>query len=99
MFKPINALSIAISLSLSAFFPGSAVAQWGEENTLTASDAAAYDRFGSSVAISGDYAIVGRTAITAMAATPGRPICSTLLPGPSWQNSPPQMLRRDDYFG
>ncbi len=32
---------------------------WGEVNKLTASDAQAYDRFGVSVAVSGDSAIVG----------------------------------------
>jgi hypothetical protein len=33
--------------------------QWTEEQMLTASDAATGDRFGSSVALSGDYALVG----------------------------------------
>jgi len=32
---------------------------WAEQTKLTASDGAAYDDFGSSVSISGDYAIVG----------------------------------------
>ena len=32
---------------------------WSEQAKLTASDAAAYDNFGTSVSISGDYAIVG----------------------------------------
>ena len=32
---------------------------WNEQAKLTASDAAAYDRFGLSVAIDGDYALVG----------------------------------------
>ncbi|MBA7679911.1 hypothetical protein ES703_88217 [subsurface metagenome] len=32
---------------------------WSEQAKLTASDGAAYDRFGSSVSVSGDYAIVG----------------------------------------
>ena len=34
---------------------------WGDGTTILASDAAAGDRFGNSVAISGDYAIVGAT--------------------------------------
>jgi len=34
-------------------------ADWVEETKLTASDGGAYDNFGTSVSISGDYAIVG----------------------------------------
>jgi hypothetical protein len=32
---------------------------WSQQTTLTASDGAAYDYFGNSVSISGDYAVVG----------------------------------------
>ena len=46
---------------------------WFEQAKLTASDAAANDEFGGSVAVSGDTAVVGRTARTRSRV---RPMCS-----------------------
>ena len=59
---------------------------WTEQQKLTASDAAAFDLFGVSVAVSGDTVVAGRTATTRPPArTRGRPTCSCAreAPGPS----------------
>ena len=47
-------------LLIIVFFLGTALsADWSNEQKLTASDGAAYDYFGNSVSIDGDYAVIG----------------------------------------
>ncbi|KAA3604309.1 MAG: T9SS C-terminal target domain-containing protein [Calditrichaeota bacterium] len=50
------------------FYDGSS---WSQQDKLTANDGAEYDRFGWSVSISGDYAIVGVVPIDFINDTPG----------------------------
>ena len=50
---------VAAAGCLLALSGGAACGQWEQIHKLTADDAAAYDKFGTSVAISGDLAIVG----------------------------------------
>ncbi len=60
---------------------------WTQQAQLTASDGAAYDHFGSSVALSGDTALVGAVHMTTWAQmlTRARPTssCAAGRPGPS----------------
>jgi len=59
---------------------------WTEQAKLTASDIAAGDLFGSSVSISGDYAIVGLTGTT-FSQVPRISSGATVRPGSSKRNS------------
>ena len=64
---------------------------WSQQQKLTASDAAAHDNFGDSVAISGDNVVAGSPLMMMRAPIRVQPMClsEAAAPGANSKNSPP----------